>query len=105
VILYNSKWFATKKMLSRQINIIRSVMTKETVLLGGFNLGWSMKCNPNYASKNCFVDFKTELADFGPTQLCLFKRLDVAPVQIRLGAFEIVSKGLVNVSRLIFDSN
>ena len=55
-----------------QLNVIKNSMTKNTIVLGDFNLDDSKRYNIDYPYKNLFLDFDETLSDFGLIQLVKF---------------------------------
>ena len=58
-----------------QIQLIKTAMTSDTVLLGDFNLDYKRIYVDNYAHKNLFSDFDYELSIFNLVQKIKFSNL------------------------------
>ena len=58
-----------------QIQLTKTAMTSNTVLLGDFNLDYKIIYDGSYANKNMFSDFVDELSIFNLVQVIKFSNL------------------------------
>jgi endonuclease/exonuclease/phosphatase family metal-dependent hydrolase len=61
-----------REFFNRQLNIIRRSYTKNTIILGDFNLDWNMNGVHNYAFRNYFTDMDGALSGTNRIQLVEF---------------------------------